>query len=328
MHPFPSGWFRIGAGSELQPGGVKPLRYFGKDLVLFRGGDGKAHVLDAHCPHVGAHLGHGGRVKGNIIECPLHGWKWNGEGRCEGIPYTDKVPPNTIIRPWRVHEVNGQIMLWHDADGGEPAWEFPQMPEYDNPRWLPFRLAHRWIIRTHIQEFGENGMDIAHFPYLHDQQTASVESHGLETDGPFLVHHMFQHYNVFGLIKLFTPDVKGPLDIHLCGLGFAVNRAVIQTKIQMRYAFAFFFTPIDDERTEVYSMLSMEKTFGRILTYMLLRKASREGGVTINQDVPIWENKLCRPQPRLAEGDGPIMAYRRWASQFYPKEISCTPASL
>ena len=152
-------------------------------------------------------------------------------------------------------------------------------------------------------------------------QNSSVESRGVEANGPFFVHRMFHRYNVFRLIKLFTPEVQGPLDIHLCGLGFAVNRAVVQTKIQMRYAFAFFMTPIDNEYTEVYSMLSMEKTFGRFLTYVLMRKAAREGGITIDQDVPIWEHKLFRPQPRLCEGDGPIMAYRRWASQFYPKAI-------
>ena len=75
-------------------------------------------------------------------------------------------------------------------------------------------------------------------------------------------------------------------------------------------------------------MLTMEKTLGRTLSYLLVRKAIREGGVTIDQDVPIWENKLFRPQPKLCEGDGPIMTYRRWAAQFYPKEVSCTPASL
>jgi phenylpropionate dioxygenase-like ring-hydroxylating dioxygenase large terminal subunit len=318
MSPFPSGWFRIGASAELHTGDVKPLRYFGRDLVLFRPEDGKAHLLDAHCPHLGAHLGYGGRIKGNTVQCPFHGWQWNGKGQCDAIPYTDNVAPNTAIRSWPVKEVNGQIMAYHDEQGAAPAWDVPEMPEYRSPDWLPFRFAHRWKIRTHVQELGENGMDIAHFPCLHNQQTATVESLGLEISGPFLTHRVFQRYNIFSLVKLLTPEVKGPLDIHLYGLGFFLNRAVVQTKIEMRYAFAFFFTPIDDEYVEGYSMLSMEKTLGRVLTHFLLRKAIREGGVTIGQDIPIWENKLFRPQPRLCEGDGPIMEYRRWASQFYP----------
>ena len=35
------------------------------------------------------------------------------------------------------------------------------------------------------------------------------------------------------------------------------------------------------------------------------------------QDFPIWEHKVYVDQPRLAKGDGPIAAYRRWAQQFY-----------
>ena len=37
--PFPStptGWFVVALSSELPPGGVSPLRYFGRELVLFR----------------------------------------------------------------------------------------------------------------------------------------------------------------------------------------------------------------------------------------------------------------------------------------------------
>ena len=37
----------------------------------------------------------------------------------------------------------------------------------------------------------------------------------------------------------------------------------------------------------------------------------------MNEDVPIWENKIFRPQPVLCDGDGPIAEYRRWCSQFY-----------
>ena len=50
---------------------------------------------------------------------------------------------------------------------------------------------------------------------------------------------------------------------------------------------------------------------------LLLRKAISEGKKTIGQGVPIWENKLYRERPGLCDGDGPIMQYRRWASQFY-----------
>ena len=49
-------------------------------------------IVDAYCPHLGANLGVGGRVHGNCIECPFHGWQFDGEsGQCVKIPYADKV---------------------------------------------------------------------------------------------------------------------------------------------------------------------------------------------------------------------------------------------
>ena len=59
--PFgiPNCWFHVSYSDELKLGEVKPVHYFGRDLVLFRGEDGKAVCLDAYCPHLGAHLGVG-----------------------------------------------------------------------------------------------------------------------------------------------------------------------------------------------------------------------------------------------------------------------------
>ena len=52
----------------------------------------QACIVDAYCPHLGANLGVGGRVHGNCIECPFHGWQFDGEtGQCTSIPYADKV---------------------------------------------------------------------------------------------------------------------------------------------------------------------------------------------------------------------------------------------
>ena len=56
--PFPVGWFPAMLSTELAAGEVKPLRYMGQDLVVWRGGDGRARMLDAHCRHLGAHMGH------------------------------------------------------------------------------------------------------------------------------------------------------------------------------------------------------------------------------------------------------------------------------
>ena len=39
----------------------------------------------------------------------------------------------------------------------------------------------------------------------------------------------------------------------------------------------------------------------------------------LEQDIPIWENKVYKNPPVLCDGDGPIGLFRRWAKQFYPE---------
>lgn len=211
-------------------------------------------------------------------------------------------------------------MVYHDQKNRIPEWTFPEFPEYVSNEWTPFRRATSWKIRTHVQEMCENGMDNAHFPFLHSQQTKGMRTEKIEVDGPFFIHRTFQLYNIFGLAKLFVDEINGPLDVHLYGLGCALNRARVDAKIQLCYSFAFFFTPIDEERIEVYSMLSMTKLPNRLITNLLTKKAIHEGKQTIGQDVPIWENKCFHQVPLLCDSDGPIMRFRKWTAQFYIQE--------
>ena len=57
--PIPVGWFQVLFSSDLNIGDAIPLRYFGQELVAFRTENGVARVVDAYCPHMGAHLGYG-----------------------------------------------------------------------------------------------------------------------------------------------------------------------------------------------------------------------------------------------------------------------------
>jgi phenylpropionate dioxygenase-like ring-hydroxylating dioxygenase large terminal subunit len=44
---------------------VEPRHYFGRELVLYRSASGEVSVVDAYCPHLGAHLGPGGPIWSN-----------------------------------------------------------------------------------------------------------------------------------------------------------------------------------------------------------------------------------------------------------------------
>jgi hypothetical protein len=170
-------------------------------------------------------------------------------------------------------------------------------------------------MKTHVQEFGENGMDMAHFPHLHRQQTVGADSVGVDIEGPTLTHHVIQHHNIFGFGLRLGIKLKGTLDITCHGLGCVVNRARVDGQASLGWCVVFYFLPLSETLVEARSFYSVRRK--GLLTWPLVALAMREGNHVIDQDVPIWENKKFRPRPRLSEADGPIMAYRRWTQQFY-----------
>ncbi len=103
-YPVPNGWFVVAEATELAPGDVRAMHYFDRDLVVYRAGDGTPRVLDAHCPHLGAHLAVGGRVEDQCLRCPFHGWKFDGASRpVRGDPLRRDDPhPARGPRPLRI----------------------------------------------------------------------------------------------------------------------------------------------------------------------------------------------------------------------------------
>ncbi len=143
---------------ELAKKAVKSLRFLGRDLVVFRGEDGSATILDAYCPHLGAHLGVGGKVIGNTIQCPFHGWRYDSKGECVSIPYCKKIPPRAHLQAWNVCEVNGHIFAYFDAKGGDPSFDIPQLFE-NGAHWTNF-VTRSWTINTTIEEASKSAMNI------------------------------------------------------------------------------------------------------------------------------------------------------------------------
>ena len=96
--PIPFGWFQVGWSADLKPGDVVPVDYFDKHLVLWRDEQGAAHVNDAFCPHLGAHLGHGGSVSEDNLVCPFHGWRFDAEGQNTLIPYSERINKKACVQ--------------------------------------------------------------------------------------------------------------------------------------------------------------------------------------------------------------------------------------
>jgi phenylpropionate dioxygenase-like ring-hydroxylating dioxygenase large terminal subunit len=82
-------WVPLAPVDRIPPGVITSLALAGRELVAWRDRSGRICVADGICPHRGAHLGGGAVVDGELI-CPLHGWRFDGQGanvfRPDGLP--------------------------------------------------------------------------------------------------------------------------------------------------------------------------------------------------------------------------------------------------
>ena len=71
--------------ASLPDGGVELVVADGLDVALFRRGD-EIFAIGNECAHKGGNLCDG-RVEGDIVTCPLHGWEFDlRSGACMTIP--------------------------------------------------------------------------------------------------------------------------------------------------------------------------------------------------------------------------------------------------
>jgi phenylpropionate dioxygenase-like ring-hydroxylating dioxygenase large terminal subunit len=310
---MPDGWFAVAFSDELATGGAKPLRYFGRELVAWRGEDGAARVFDAFCPHLGAHLGHGGRVEGDALRCPFHAWLWGPDGVCREVPYARKVPPKAHLRAWAVVEKNGLVMAWYHARGEPPGWQPPDVPDYGSPEWTPPE-RREWVVRSCPQELAENSVDAAHFRYVHRTNTVP------ETERAEIRGHVL---HVVSRNRVGTPrgEQQGRIEIqaHGFGIGFTRFSGVADLLVVP------CGTPIDEDHTHMRLQFSVRRLPDSDATRGVGRAFIAEIERQFEQDIPIWENKIHLERPLLVDGEAPLALLRRWGRQFYSGDAHAIP---
>ena len=179
-HEFPRGWFMVAEAKEATAKPT-PLRYFGQDLVMYRGESGKVYIVEAYCPHLGSHFAHNEtsyivkedrQIDGDGIRCPYHGWRFNGaSGKCDDIPYSPApIPEKACIRTFPAQEWGGLIFVWYDEENGDPQYDLPPLVEWDDPAWVKWKLDYMGQVDLHPVEVLDNMVDRAHFEPIHGSE--------------------------------------------------------------------------------------------------------------------------------------------------------------
>jgi phenylpropionate dioxygenase-like ring-hydroxylating dioxygenase large terminal subunit len=295
VHLARNAWYVVLAAAEIPRGRAVAFRRLDQDLVFWRDAAGTvAAALDV-CPHRRAKLSPG-RVVGGQLECPFHGFRFDGTGACTAIPaHPDRPIPRAMrLTEVPVREAHGFVWVW---TGPDPAPADPP-PFFDFTGWSYAGSDFVEPVATHYTRAVENQLDYPHLPFVH-----------ANTIGRFAQGAMDIVTEVEG------DRIRARREQDAVGLEvLAPNIWRLRTGPQWQF---LAFVPVD-----ATSMLYYVRNYQRLVTlpgpaHVLGWVNAFFNGVVLRQDTPPVESQPVE-ETRLRMGevlipaDGPIIAYRKW----------------
>ncbi|WP_067692226.1 Rieske 2Fe-2S domain-containing protein [Nocardia jejuensis] len=324
---FARGWHCLGLADSFRDGKPHAVKAFGTEIVVFAAEDGALNVLNAFCPHMGGNLADG-TVKGDSLACPFHDWRWNGKGKCAGIPYARRVPPLARTKAWPTMEQNKQLFVWNDPENKQPPAEvaIPRLDAAFDDEWTDWTW-NSMIVDANCREVIDNVVDMAHFFYVHygfptffknvfEGHTASQFMTSISREdmmgatakalgGKNVLQSEAAYYGPSYMIDHLESESPGlTVEGYLINCHYPIN----ENQFVLQYgAIAKRPSGVSPEQAEEIA----QKFVGGL-------------GKGFEQDANIWKRKSRINNPLLCEEDGPVYQLRRWYEQFYTDAADVT----
>ena len=316
-------WYPVARSEDVTHEAPYRTRILCLDFVAFRDASGQPHVLSDTCVHRGGALGHG-KIRGDCVECPYHGWQFNSAGQCTLIPSLggdEKPPPRAKVDAYPVQERYGIVFAFL---GDLPEDERPPLydiPEYDAEDWRANKLVV-FDVDYYYERSVENGLDAAHNEFVHPKQGAP----GMVQDfrnKPIPVEDMTAWGSKFIIPFIQIKEEEGLMADKMVrepehlqgGSGHLGPNTLITwlkfTKENMFHQY-FFEAPIDENRTRIFFVN---------MRHFLMDPAMDQQIVDVNmeiaqEDIDILKvlNPVRTPETLTKEilvpADKPIVRYR------------------
>lgn len=338
---FATGWFAPLRSAEVVAGRPTPFRFMGRDLVAFRDASGKVAVLDAVCPHFGAHLGHGGTIADGCVRCPFHGLEFDRTGQCVrgGQLYSPRALRGMRTQAWTAQEQVGCVFVWHGPDLSSPAWPLP-LHTLDWEGWsAPVTNAGRALPSTNLFFPTENIIDMTHFVHVHRWQLHEVLEWPHVDDRGFFrarinVTWVLAAQSENALVRRLGSRVQSPFEVEFVIMEPGVAVATTQlTEEQgsLTVRSVVLITPVSEVDCHIRAVMSVRdpspgrlhgairKHLGVGLPELLAPAFLAVGTADFTRDALIWSHRTHLERPRPLKEDGPIVGYRRWSERFWPE---------
>jgi nitrite reductase/ring-hydroxylating ferredoxin subunit len=161
---YPASWYLFGSATEISRGPVS-RQVLGQELVAFRGASGQVSIMHGRCSHMGADLGRG-KVIGDCIECPFHGWRYGADGRCAHVPQLGKIPERARQAVYPAVERHGVIFFFN---GERASFPLPFLIDED-PRDCVAARPVTFVADCTWFMVAAHGYDSQHFDTVHSRR--------------------------------------------------------------------------------------------------------------------------------------------------------------
>jgi phenylpropionate dioxygenase-like ring-hydroxylating dioxygenase large terminal subunit len=318
---IPNQWYAILESREIRRGRITGVTRMGEKLVAWRDRSGGVTVMSDLCPHRGAALSIG-KLAGDCIQCPFHGFEYDTSGNCRLIPANGKSaqPPKALhVKTYPTREAHDLIYIWW----GEPRTDeaYPPLPWFENigDDMVYSIIRDHW--RNHYARAIENQLDVVHLPFVHyntigrgdrtlvngpvaKEIKTAADSYRIDL---WVDNQLDQNQKPLKPSEMPEPTRRPLIQFHFPNLW--------QNWLSDDFLVFLVFAPIDDENTMMYLrqyhkvrfpiLRQLTEWLGGLGNLYILRQDKR---VVITQRPP-------RPDLGMGEilipGDHPIVLYRK-----------------
>lgn len=314
----PNYWYPVGWASQLKPGDIMPVVIWQQAIAVYRDETDQIHALEDACPHKGIAL-HKGKVQGCHLTCAYHGWEFNGNGECVGIPYLPEGQklPRAQARSYPIQEKYNLIWLFPGDPTLAASQELPHVPEFDHPDYLMIPLAAH--MQSHFSICNENAMDVFH-GFLHQNLQGwfnpvlkSLRETETSVCAEYDVSYKGRMAKFLGLSDKADQVTTRRISINYNYPHYATSLEGISSVYLMRLpiglresrSFAFFFLKV---RLPKWLLKRLEPILQKVLRDFVFMKF-------LSQDIEMMESEqqtyLANPQRRYVEINPAIIALER-----------------
>ncbi len=312
-------WYAVLDSKQVKKNKLIGVTRLSEKLVFWRDDAGEVYCIYDKCCHRGASLC-AGKLHENHVECPFHGFLYDGSGKVTRIPANGKnaaVADNYRVHAYPARDAYGFIWVWY----GEMSAELPEIPFFEELKtgFSYGSFSENWSV--HYTRAIENQLDVVHLPFVH--KTTIGRGNKTLVNGPVV---KWNENRMTFYVKNREDNGQRPEKPNevadyekLFHLQFQVPNIwqnIISDKVRIFAAFA----PVDEENTHIY--LRFYQAFVRVpvLKQLINLLSAVMNSVILHQDRRVVLTQLPKKseftmKENLVQGDLPILEYRKRRDQ-------------